>query len=49
VQAKNRLNLPEELPMVWAEYQKHWSGGGAASSVQAAKVEPIIEGTVSNE
>jgi hypothetical protein len=49
VQAKNRLNLPEELPMVWAEYQKHWPGGGAASNVQAAKVEPIIEGDVSNE
>jgi hypothetical protein len=50
VKAKNRLNLPDELPMQWSEYQKHWPGGGvAASSVQAAKVESIIEGTVNNE
>ena len=49
VQAKNRLNLPEELPMQWSEYQKHWPGGGAASSVHAARVEPIIEGAVNNE
>jgi hypothetical protein len=29
VQAKNRLNLPEELPMIWAEYQRHWPTGNA--------------------
>jgi hypothetical protein len=49
VQAKNRLNLPEELPMQWSEYQKHWPGGGvAASNVQAAKVETANEGDANN-
>jgi hypothetical protein len=27
VQAKNRLSLPPELPIVWSEYQKHWPVG----------------------
>jgi hypothetical protein len=50
VQAKNRLNLPDELPMIWGEYQKHWPGGGvAASTVQAAKVEVDNEGDANNE
>lgn len=28
VQAKNRLGLPDELPMIWSEYEKHWPRGG---------------------
>jgi hypothetical protein len=35
--------------MQWAEYQKHWPGGGvAASTVQAAKIETANEGDANN-
>jgi hypothetical protein len=33
VQAKNRLNLPAELPMAWSEYQKHWPANVASQQV----------------
>ena len=33
VQAKNRLNLPAELPMAWSEYQKHWPQAGNIGGV----------------
>jgi len=47
VQAKNRLSLPEELPMIWGEYQKHWPGGGlvaTAGTSPAAGGESQVEG-----
>ena len=33
VQAKNRLNLPAELPMKWSEYAKYWPSSGSAAVV----------------
>lgn len=35
--AKNRLRLPDELPMTWVAYQSHWPAG------QQQEAEPIIE------
>lgn len=32
VTAKNRLNLPAELPMSWAEYQKYWPAASVSTS-----------------
>lgn len=38
VQAKNRLNLPPELPMVWGEYAKHWQASVASQNETESEV-----------
>lgn len=40
--AKNRLNLPEELPMSWAEYAKYIPGRKAESVVPATNIEGLV-------
>lgn len=42
VTAKNRLNLPAELPMTWSEYQKYWPVGNVSSGNIAGVV---VDGT----
>jgi hypothetical protein len=42
VHAKNRLNLPAELPMAWSEYQKHWPNGGNVSLPPSGNVAGLV-------
>jgi len=47
VQAKNRLNLPAELPMKWSEYAKYWPSSGSAAVVGGS--DNVKTGEGSNE
>ena len=42
VHAKNRLNLPAELPMDWSEYQKHWPSGVPATTASAGNIAGVV-------
>jgi hypothetical protein len=42
VQAKNRLNLPAELPMDWSEYQKPWPSGVPATTASAGNIAGVV-------
>jgi len=34
--AKNRLNLPDELPLIWADFARHITASNAIASVSAS-------------
>lgn len=42
VHAKNRLNLPAELPMDWAAYQSHWPRGGVPAPQASGNIAGIV-------
>lgn len=45
VHAKNRLNLPAELPMDWREYHKYWPSGGVPAPQAGNIAGMVVDGS----